>query len=315
MYKVRANEVVADLRSGLDDEELMEKYDLPLKAFERVLQLLVREKAIGHEELYERSVLYRMITDTVTSRRSPRAYVPVALRVHSDAASQKGFVRDISETGLRVAGIEAEVGQSMGLYLPLTEISSSVPLEFTAVCRWAEVQGKNKKYVAAGFEITDISEIALKRLSELVHLFRARSGSRDRTVYVPLNVPAALESTRQMRAQIECREFSGTVDNVDILDFVQFMLLSGKKALLNIESSEGDACELHLDDGRIVHAHHGELDGREAFFQCMSFPGGKFSTTPLPQTGPKTIDEPGDYLLIEAARRRDDSMTDTRKKE
>jgi hypothetical protein len=310
MYKVSANQIVTDIRAAIGDEELMKKHELPLKVYQRLLQMLVNENAVDHGELYEKSPIYRAITDSLTARRSPRAYVPIAMRVYNHETSQKGFLRDLSESGLRVAGIQAQIGRSVSLSLPLKEIASSGPLEFNAVCRWTETQGKAKKYPVAGFEITDISETAKGQLRELVNLFRSQSRWNDRTLYVPLNMSEVLESTRQMRAETESRQFSGTVGNVDILDFVQFMLLSGKKALLNIESSEGDACELHLQNGRIVHAHQGDLEGREAFFECMSFPGGKFSTAPWQQPSRHTVDEPGDFLLVEAARRRDDSASD-----
>lgn len=309
MHKVSANQIVKDIRAGLGDEELMHKYELPFSALQRLLQMLIDENAMDHKELYDKSPTYRKITDVLTARRSPRAYVPIAIRVYSHEISQRGFLRDISETGLRVAGIQAQIGQSLRLSLPLKEISSWDPLELDAVCRWAETQGKTRKYLATGFEITYISYSSRERLRDLVNLFRAQSGRNDRTLYVPLNMSEILDSTREMRAETESREFSGTVENVDILDFVQFMLLSGKKTLLNIESSEGDACELHLDDGRIVHAHQGDLEGREAFFECMNFPGSKFSTEPW-QPARQTIDEPGDFLLVEAARRRDDSSSE-----
>jgi hypothetical protein len=313
--KVRAKQVVKDIRSGRGDEDLRKKYNLSPKAFRRLLQMLVGAKAIEHRELYKESPSYKAMTDALAARRSPRAYVPIAIRIYNREKSQKGFVRDLSATGLRVAGIEAMIGQSMDLSIPLKEIDSSGPLQFTAVCRWARTAGNLKKYVMAGFDITDISDEVRSRLRDLVDLFRSHTGGYDKTLYTPLNLPELLKSAQAKKAETESREFAGSVEGVDILDFVQFMILSGHKSLLTLESSEGDACELHFDDGRIVHAHHQYLEGREAFFECMSFPGGKFSTQPWSEPERRTIDEPGDFMLFEAARRRDEVSGRTRSNE
>ena len=53
-----------------------------------------------------------------------------------------------------------------------------------------------------------------------------------------------------------------------------------------------------------------DQEGKDAFFECMSFRGGTFSTQPWQEPGQKTITDPGDFLLVEAARRRDETKAE-----
>ncbi len=315
MQRIRARQIIHHFRSGMGDDNLMKKYGLSHKGYQRLLRILVSEKVIEHAELYERSPTYKAMADILSARHFPRVSVPLPIRVYHDETSQKGFVRDISENGFRVAGIEANVGETMTLRIPLNELAQGKPLEFDAVCRWSKTAGKTKRYVLSGFEITGVSEEARSQLVELLDLFSSQSRGKDQTLYTSVNVPVALESTSEMRTGTDSRRFSGTVDGVDILDFVQFLLLSGKKTRVDIQSSEGDECELHLDDGRAVQAIRGKREGKEAFFECMNFTGGKFSTRPWNDPGPEPIDELAEFLLVEAARRRDESSGGTQSRE
>lgn len=101
--------------------------------------------------------------------------------------------------------------------------------------------------------------------------------------------------------------FSGDVQGVDILEYIQFFLLSGKKTVLRIESRGGVRCKLYLNHGDVVHADGDEMKGEAAFHQCMKFDGGRFTNLPWAEPEQETISKPGELLLIEAARRRDEA--------
>jgi hypothetical protein len=306
MNKIRALQIVEDIRSGIEDGQLMSTYKLSRKGLQRVLKRLVNDSLISHEELYQKSDAYRSIADLLAARRSPRLYVPIALKVYRNETGEKGFIRDISENGMRVAGVQAKAGEKVIFDIPMSDINGLNPLRFEALCRWTRLEGKNRKYPVGGFEITSISKEAEVQYSEIRDLVLSRSNGEERRLYSPLNVPELLKSANQMRAETECRDFSGTVDHVDILDFVQFMLLIRKKAVLHIHSLLGHKGKLYLDDGQIVHAIKGEKLGRQAFFECMSFKGGFFSIKRWHEPSERSIDLPGDFLLMEAARMRDD---------
>lgn len=102
--------------------------------------------------------------------------------------------------------------------------------------------------------------------------------------------------------------FSGRVDGVDILEYLQFLLLSGKKVVLEIRPAVGDPCRLYLRDGAIVHAVCGAIEGEAAFFRCINFRGGEFVNLPWTEPDRVGICRAGEFLLMEAARRRDEAI-------
>jgi len=100
--------------------------------------------------------------------------------------------------------------------------------------------------------------------------------------------------------------FSGKVEGVDILEYLQFMLLTGKKTVVEVSSAEGQCCKLFLDQGNMCHAVLGDIQGEEAFFQCVRFKEGRFTNLPWSKPVRNTITRPAGFLLVEAARIRDE---------
>ncbi|MBI5570509.1 MAG: response regulator [Desulfomonile tiedjei] len=100
--------------------------------------------------------------------------------------------------------------------------------------------------------------------------------------------------------------FEGRLDGFDILEYLQFILLTGKKTVVEVRASKGRSCKLYCMDGDIVHATSDTLAGEEAFFQSVGFQGGVLTSQPWEAPERRTINRRGEYLLIEAARRRDD---------
>lgn len=100
--------------------------------------------------------------------------------------------------------------------------------------------------------------------------------------------------------------FWGTIDEIDILDYLQLLLLTGKQVVLEVRSRNGARGLLFIRNGTICHAECGSLDGEEAVYCCMGFEGGSFSNLPWHEPDRISINKPGEFLLIEAARKRDE---------
>ncbi len=68
---IKAKEVVADIRDGMTDFALTEKYDLSPRGFERLLSHLVDSGLLGERELEEREQLTtsQIIRAFINSRR------------------------------------------------------------------------------------------------------------------------------------------------------------------------------------------------------------------------------------------------------
>jgi hypothetical protein len=179
------------------------------------------------------------------------------------------------------------------------------PIEFEAVCRWAKKEGRIKKYTVCGVEIVKMRQEARAGFDDLLHVFKSEEKDRESGLYSPLDLPELVKSAKAMNKEVEGPRFSGEVEGIDILEFVQFLMLSGKKTRLDVSDSNGDECQIHLDDGRIVQAKYGNMEGVEAFFECMNLNEGRFSAKPFDEPVEETIMEPGDFLIFEAARRRD----------
>ncbi len=120
---------------------------------------------------------------------------------------------------------------------------------------------------------------------------------------------SALSSTKEENA------FSGSIDKIDILDYLQLMILTGRRVVLEVSSMDGKRGVIFIDDGEVRHAQCGLLEGEEALFKCLSFKGGSFVNLPWREPETTTINKPGDFLLMEAARKRDEEKPDAEETE
>jgi hypothetical protein len=156
--QINAMNVINDLRSGMTDRELQMKYGLSTKALCRIFEKLVDRGAMSHSELSEWSALYNLRTRYTESRRYPRADLAIRVPIYDLGTGSIGILRDISEKGMRVAGINASVGQVRTFQIPIDMFMQADPLLVVAECKWAKPKGKIKEYIVAGFEIIDVPE-------------------------------------------------------------------------------------------------------------------------------------------------------------
>ena len=164
-----AEKIAADVRSGMKGSELMEKYQLSNSALQKVCQTLLTEGLLGPGEI---NGLKRPLIKGESvhherrkvSRRSPSLQIVVSDR-SNDGLS--GAVKDITEKGLAVRGIEADIGELKTLAILGDEIGIIDPFELMAECRWVGSEGSEGQSVA-GFQVTAISDQDLQRLQELI---------------------------------------------------------------------------------------------------------------------------------------------------
>ncbi len=97
--------------------------------------------------------------------------------------------------------------------------------------------------------------------------------------------------------------FRGTLRDLHVVDIVQLKSLSLSTVIVHLETTEGQTGEIHFRKGEIWHATTGELIGVPAFEEIVSWPGGKFSETEMPENGPHSVDAPWAVLLLQAVRR------------
>jgi hypothetical protein len=180
--RISAMSVREDIRSGLNEAELIEKHGLSPKGLKKLFKELVHAKIVTHQDLYGRFPSYRERTDQLKQRRAQRVGLSVHLPVCDVGSTSFGIVRDISTTGLRVAGIKYQVGDVTTFQLPIDVFMNADPLLVIAKCRWVSEKGKERKYFVAGFELVDLSAADLKVLKQFINLLLLSKSGEWNTV-------------------------------------------------------------------------------------------------------------------------------------
>jgi hypothetical protein len=168
MSTIRANEVVQDIRTGHADIDLMRKYRLSTKGLEK----LINENLIEHDKLLEHSHTYRLVVDRTRGRMHQRISVEFPLNIYDVSSASMGLIRDISESGFRVAGLDSFKGDLKTFQLPVDVLVNSDPLLFIARCVRVRQLGKAMKYEDADFEITEIRKDDQESLKDFVRLLQ-----------------------------------------------------------------------------------------------------------------------------------------------
>lgn len=168
--EIRAKDFIGDIRAGMADSALMNKYKLTPRGLQSVFRKLVRLKAIKSEEVYSRPQLQQDSLVVMPARQLERYYLDFDLPIfETKNPANSGFVCDVHEKGVGVRGLDAEVGYTGLFAIQLDPLMSGEPLVLELTCRWARLLN-NEDTKRSGFEITKISHFDSKRLNELIQL-------------------------------------------------------------------------------------------------------------------------------------------------
>jgi hypothetical protein len=167
--KVMAEEMVRDIRSGMNDSVLMEKYRLAPPLLGVALKLLSDRKFIGQSELDARQASSGTLTGLYPVRAVPRYISPFAVTVRSeDDPRREGKVFDVSSKGIGTIGLEAVAGETSALTILGDEYGEVFPFSVEATCRW--VKRIHDSEMRAGFEIVKISYGSRRELQNWIRL-------------------------------------------------------------------------------------------------------------------------------------------------
>ena len=101
--------------------------------------------------------------------------------------------------------------------------------------------------------------------------------------------------------------FAGTLKNIQLDDLIQMCCLS--TTTITIRVSQGaQQGTIHIWDGDIVHAVCGQMTGEEAFYTILGWKSGGFETFDGGVSEVATIKKSYEFLLMEAARRADETV-------
>ncbi len=100
--------------------------------------------------------------------------------------------------------------------------------------------------------------------------------------------------------------FRGMLRQVGLQDVIQMECLGRNSSILEVQDRQMTG-RIYIEDGRIVHADAGEIKGEPAFQKLLSLAGGSFQLQHFEPPTERTIEGQWEFLLMEAARVRDET--------
>jgi CheY-like chemotaxis protein len=104
--------------------------------------------------------------------------------------------------------------------------------------------------------------------------------------------------------------FRGVLRTVGLQDILQMECLARSSSILEI-TSPGQRGQIFIEMGQIIHAEVGHHEGEEAFNRLLTLKGGEFNLHPFAEPARRTISGSWEFLLMEAARQRDEAAEAT----
>jgi hypothetical protein len=161
--EIPIGKILEDMRSGLGDVPIMEKYQISPAVLLKIRQGLSRIPT----EHKEYAAAVRPNTDDVHKRMLPRNHTFYRISVRELSNPEHvGFLNDITNRGLQVQGMAPRVGEKLTLLVLADSFRVHTPFVFEAVCRWVAPNAEGE--AVAGFSITNISGPDLQELRKLI---------------------------------------------------------------------------------------------------------------------------------------------------
>jgi CheY-like chemotaxis protein len=117
------------------------------------------------------------------------------------------------------------------------------------------------------------------------------------------SVFVALDSIAQEGPQ---SGFRGVMRRVGLQDVLQMECLGRKSSVLDVFTTKARG-RIFIEDGQIVHAETGSLQGEIALYGLLALRDGEFNLLTFSEPSQRTISGPYEFLLMEAARLNDES--------
>jgi CheY-like chemotaxis protein len=105
--------------------------------------------------------------------------------------------------------------------------------------------------------------------------------------------------------------FRGVMQRVELQDVLQMECLNRKSSILVISTGARQG-QIYISEGEIVHAQSGQLQGEMALYGLLALTGGQFNIQPFAEPQRRTISGQYQFLLMEAARLRDETGSEAK---
>ena len=104
--------------------------------------------------------------------------------------------------------------------------------------------------------------------------------------------------------------FQGVLRQVGLQDVLQMECLARSTVILEI-TANGETGQIFIERGSIIHSQVPPLRGEEAFNRLLGFSGGQFNLKAFKEPPERSITGSWEFLLMEAARMRDEELSAT----
>ncbi len=104
----------------------------------------------------------------------------------------------------------------------------------------------------------------------------------------------------------EKKGFRGSLEDFQLSDLIQMNCLGRLSNSIRVTSGAREGI-IFFEDGNIIHAQLGDLVGEEAFYEIISWPGGKFTLNKSLRADRESILKGWQSLLLEGLRRKDEA--------
>jgi len=161
--------ILADIRNGMSKPDLLKKYTLSEEMLKQVVQKLLA--AEGKRSAYDGpETVIDEPAEFLGTRELVRHEVDFDLPVYEiDRPEIVGRVRDVSEEGMSLSGLEVSRGDMKTLVILADHLGQFSSFEFKGYCRWSFTDPLDGARLA-GFGIEKISKTDANELQRLIRL-------------------------------------------------------------------------------------------------------------------------------------------------
>lgn len=133
--------------------------------------------------------------------------------------------------------------------------------------------------------------------------------ANERGCFKYIEKPFEINELRQMILDIvaEKEGFEGKISDFQLSDLIQMNCLGRLTNAITVETAKKNGI-IYFEDGNIIHAEVGKIDGENAFYEIIGWKGGQFAINKGANTNKESIVKGWQSLMLEGMRRADEKI-------
>jgi hypothetical protein len=166
--RINANNLIYDIRRGLDEADLMEKYHLCLLEFQNLAKALLEAKLISTDDLLGLPLFSEAVSGPSKPVISQQFTPMISLKIWDVLDPDVwGDVMFLSPTSFRIEGLEAAVGETKTLVIQSSGFQDNKPLVLDAKCVGIRHDYRSNS-VSLEFKLVNLASVVLREYKDLL---------------------------------------------------------------------------------------------------------------------------------------------------